>query len=42
LEENLFLAPGEGDASTEAADGAAAQRAGAGNVISEAVRLIRG
>jgi subfamily B ATP-binding cassette protein MsbA len=41
LEENLFLAPGEGDAG-EAADGAAAQRAGAGNVISEAVRLIRG
>jgi subfamily B ATP-binding cassette protein MsbA len=42
LEANLFLAPGEGDANGQAAEGAKAEHEGASNVLSEAVRLIRG
>jgi subfamily B ATP-binding cassette protein MsbA len=42
LEANLFLAPGEGGAEAESAEGAAAGREGASNALSEAVRIMRG
>jgi len=41
LEENLFLAPGEGDVAPEEAEDAAAKTNG-GNSLRDAVRLIRG
>jgi subfamily B ATP-binding cassette protein MsbA len=41
IEMNLFLAPGEGE-EKPAADGARAAQAGGANVLSEAVRLLRG
>ena len=45
LEANLFLAPGEGEEATAAAEGAARSAGGAqaaGNVLSDAVRILRG
>jgi ABC-type multidrug transport system fused ATPase/permease subunit len=41
IEMNLFLAPGEGE-EKPAADGVRAAQAGSANVLSEAVRLLRG
>jgi ABC-type multidrug transport system fused ATPase/permease subunit len=42
LEANLFLAPGEGEAEPEGAEGAAGGREASSDALSEAVRLIRG
>jgi ABC-type multidrug transport system fused ATPase/permease subunit len=42
LEANLFLAPGEGDTEAAGGDGAAAAGQGTSNVITDAMRMIRG
>jgi subfamily B ATP-binding cassette protein MsbA len=42
LEANLFLAPGEGEAEADGANGAAGAREASSNALSEAVRLMRG
>jgi len=42
VEANLFLAPGEGGEEPAPEEGAGAQQRQAGNVLSDAVRLIRG
>jgi subfamily B ATP-binding cassette protein MsbA len=42
LEADLFLAPGEGDASAELSGNGAAERAQSGSALQDALRLLRG
>ena len=43
MEANLFLAPGEGDDASVPADGAVRMAgAGGGNVVADAMRMLRG